>query len=211
VGKPPISLSRLAVGRAEIRQFAQRSIKPAIEKLTRTATGQSHSRRAPLMLSWSPERASAGSQRLWLDRYATVAISCSVRCRPGGLRADVDLVVVQSLSHSHRPFRRGDRDQQRLGRPTLTQIATSASRRLEQANAVPEADPPAAPDLGVRDQSGLYRTAFCQLCAEVAQLPALEPGVVPGSCDAGEGTERPVKHSRDQGVDEFQFPCIVQL
>jgi hypothetical protein len=60
---------------------------------------------------------------------------------PGGLSADVDLVVVQSLSHSHRPFRRGDRAQQRLGRPTLTQIATSASRRPEQANAAPEADP----------------------------------------------------------------------
>jgi hypothetical protein len=56
VGKPPISLSRLAAGRAEIRQFAQRSMKPAIGKLTRTATGQSHSRRATLLLSWSPER-----------------------------------------------------------------------------------------------------------------------------------------------------------
>jgi hypothetical protein len=56
VGKPPISLSRLAAGRAEIRQFAQRSMKPAIGKLTRTATGQSHNRRATLLLSWSPER-----------------------------------------------------------------------------------------------------------------------------------------------------------
>jgi hypothetical protein len=34
--------------------------------------------------------------------------------------------------------------------------------------------------------------------------------VVPGSCDAGEHTERPVKHSRDPCVDEFQLPCIVQ-
>ena len=52
---------------------------------------------------------------------------------------------------------------------------------------------------------------FVSCALVVAQLPALQPGVVPGSCDAGEDTERPVKHSRDQGVDEFQLPCIVQL
>jgi hypothetical protein len=63
----------------------------------------------------------------------------------------------------------------------------------------------------VRDKSGLCRTALCQLCTEVAQPPALQPGVVPGSCDAGEHPERPVKDSRDQGVDEFQLPCIFQL
>jgi hypothetical protein len=70
--------------------------------------------------------------------------------------------------------------------------------------------PPAVPDLGfVRDELGTRRTACCQLCAEVAHFFVLEPGVVPRSCDAGEHTKRPVNHSRDPGVDEFQLPCIV--
>jgi hypothetical protein len=162
------------------------------------------------VLSWSPERASAGSQRLWLDRYATVAISCSVRCRP------VAFTPMSISSWCSRRVTHTDPSAQATAPNTASAGQRSPDRDIrvaspEQANAVPEADPPAAPDLGVRDRSGLCRTAFCQLCAEVAQLPALEPGVVPGSCDAGEGTERPVKHSRDQGVDEFQFPCIVQL
>src|SRR5829696_9102033 len=88
----------------------------------------------------------------------------------------------------------------------MTRTTSSASTTTSR-----QRTPPTAPDLGAHGELGICWAAFCQPCAEVAQSPALEPGVVPCSRDAGERTERPVKHSRDHSVDQFKLSGIVQL